>query len=135
MDTQEAIDQVNAAIFAPGWRISAQPASSLWPTEIVVIVFLDVFDTSYPSPDGEYRVPKTLGGMPHIIDVQHLNEETLACKLYDIIRDIRDHEDRETLRFRQSDGSFKAPLHPHTPRCDQTWVRWNELGVRELVAA
>lgn len=121
MDTETAAYIVSNSRFRPGWKFKAQ----VWNyREIMVTVTLDTHDTRYRTPRGTLTKPISMDSPPFFIDVTHLDESGLAYKiLKDIVKPIDDHEDREFLVFRQPDGTWESPVHPHTPEGQVSWAR------------
>ena len=118
MHTEDAVTLLNHTIYRPGWEITAREYDG---SRIEVTFRLDTVDTSQPSRSGQYLTRKVVESDVYI-NVAQLNADTL---LYEILRQahkIDEHEDREFLRVRQGDGTFKAPVHPHTAEGDGRWV-------------
>lgn len=118
MNSSDAAALVNRTIFRPGWKFSASYASA---TSIDVTFWLDTVDTSYPDSAGAYDVPKLID-QTVTIDVPGLGEHTLLALLLRYAHKMDDHEDREFLRVRQPDGTWKAPFHPHNDDGELAWL-------------
>lgn len=118
MQTEEALTQIRNTVFRPGCTITAEPYQY---GEIAVTFTLDTVDTSYTDDDGKFRTPLVTSTGTRI-QVTNLDEVGLCCALLDGIAEMDDHENREFLKVRQPDGSWKALLHPHTPEGELRWV-------------
>jgi hypothetical protein len=109
----------NDMAFWEGWRFSASPVSF---SALHVEVEIDTVDTSYPDADGRCRSQKiTLLRDFLIRDVGSLDENGIAYRVLKSAAEISEHEDREALKIRQPDGTWRAPLHPHTMDGELGW--------------
>lgn len=115
----EALAQIKNTAFREGWTFTARP---YYGDRIEVEFSIKTVDTSYPSADGICRIPKTIGDTV-VVDVSDMDEAALAYQLLDIAAQTNTHEDREFLQIRQPDGSWVAPLHPHTDSGNDKWDR------------
>lgn len=136
MRAYQAVDLINRTTFRPGWKFSAKPSgyyspysaysSDYYPGQesgstIDLMITIETVDTSYPGPDGTYTVPRTLHhDVPLDVD-RFETEDDLLRHLLRYVREIDEHEDRELLRVRQEDGSYKAPFHPHREDGERRW--------------
>jgi hypothetical protein len=128
MNTQEAIDLVNSTTFRPGWKISARAYPYSWSpgdTRIEVHYRTETVDTSYPDASGRYTRRIELANK-NVHDVEGKTGDQLLRAILNDVHRMDEHEDREFLRVRQGDGSWKAPFHPHTDEGDR---KWSESGV------
>jgi hypothetical protein len=121
MEAQEAINLVNHRLsFWKGWTFAALPYEG---TTILIATEIDTVDTSYPSSDGVCRsTPITLHDA-FTVDVSGLDEQGLCHRVIEFVADTHEHEDREALKVRQPDGTWVAPLHPHTVKGESGWQR------------
>jgi len=125
MDAWQAADLINRTIFRPGWKIDARV---LGDSAVDVEFRIETVDTSYPSPDGEYRMPKTL---VHAVQLDVRDTDLLGV-LRSLLREaheIDEHEDREFLRVRAG-SAWDAPFHPHKPMGEISW-QVSDDGTRE----
>lgn len=120
----EAVEQIRDTIFKPGWRFRA---SSVGLHRIKVELFVDTVNTSFPGPDGQYRVAHETGDEREI-DTYGLDSEALCYELLKMAAYMDTHENREFMRVRQPDGSWKAPLHPHNAKAE---LRWGRLAAKD----
>jgi hypothetical protein len=119
MKAHDAIKLVNGAVFKPGWRLVAD-YQSLYSIRLGFVI--DTVDTSTPDEQGRYTEQRTLGPA-RVIEVRDLEgEEDLAYEILKFAADMDTHENREFLRFRRPDGSWRAPLHPHTLDGELAWA-------------
>lgn len=118
MTPEQAVSTIKNMIFRPGWTLGARQLS---PEFIRVWADVDTVDTSYPDPDGSYRVRKPLRPEA-LIDVRDLNLSGLChAILTKLVAPFDTHENREFLQVRSAGGTFRAPLHPHTDDGQQAW--------------
>jgi hypothetical protein len=118
MMAREAVEQIRNTVFKPGWRISGYELDSSF---IMVQFVIETVDTSYPDADGTCRRPIRLGP-DTVINVRRLDEAGLAHELLRFAAQLDEHENREFLKIRQPDGSWHAPLHPHTDAGNEAWA-------------
>jgi hypothetical protein len=114
----EAAHHVNGMIFRPGWKFRAEPffgSSSL----VFIEAEITTVDTSYPSPDGEYQVPKVIT-LDTVLRVDELDLPGLCERIILWAESCDLHEDREFLRVWDG-GRWRAPLHPHTDEGQRAW--------------
>jgi hypothetical protein len=118
MRSHEAVRMVRNSVFKPGWRMEAE----VYGADLILFTFyIDTVDTSYPGPDGVCRREITLI-RDELMDVSRMRSvEDLFARIMRLAAETDVHEDREFLKFRQSDGSWVAPLHPHTPEGERAW--------------
>jgi hypothetical protein len=124
MQVSEAVETINNTVFKPGWKIEAVNFLDLM---VFMTITLETVDTGYPDADGVCRRPVTL---PHPVEFfpQGIEDEAaLFRRILTYTRQIDDHEDREFLKVRRPDGSWYAPLHPHTPEGNAAWERTGAL--------
>jgi hypothetical protein len=117
MRAYEAADLVAGTIFKPGWRFSARPRGTLVQVELDI----DTVNTSYPGPDGRYRVPLSTYD-EKLLNVDGMDEEDLCYELLKMAAGKDSHENREFLRVRRG-GRWVAPLRPHTDQGIRAWAR------------
>jgi hypothetical protein len=120
MQATEAVKQVRNSIFKPGWKFSA---TYLNESQISVNFTIRTVDTSYVDAAGNFYAAKTIGGEDVTITVTGLDEAGLCYELLKIAMATNFHEDREFMQVRQADGSWIAPLHPHTYQGEKDWQR------------
>ena len=118
MRAAEAVEQVRNSVFKPGWKMVAERYSG----DLIIFTFyIDTVDTSYPSPDGICRKHVTLV-RDAVWDVSRLDANGLDARILKLAAETDVHENREFLKHRQPDGSWYAPLHPHTVEGERAWV-------------
>jgi hypothetical protein len=120
MRADEAVRYVNGLAFKPGWRPIAEHYTY---SHIRIGFIIETVDTSYPDGDGICRDRITILGRDRLVDVTDLDEEGLCAEVLKCAADNDSHENREFLKARQPDGSWQAPLHPHTPAGNRAWDR------------
>lgn len=119
MSPEEAADLINNRfIFRKGWHFQASAGIR----EVYVTFWLKTEDTSVVSPIGEYTKQVELD-YPISFRTEGLDDAGVVYKLVSLIGQLQQHEDREFARVRQSDGSWKAPLHPHNPDGELAWMQ------------
>ena len=118
MRGSEAVRQIRNTAFKPGWEYQAVPFHD---DLVMVDLFIDTVDTSYPDADGICRRKTRIVGGTKVLDVSGLTETGLCFELLKLALDADEHEDREFLKVRQPDGSWYSPLHPHTPEGNRAW--------------
>jgi hypothetical protein len=116
MNQEAAVKAINDAVFKPGWRIGA----SRFGGELCIYFEIDTVDSSYSDADGTCRKEVMLPYV-RLIDVSRLDLNGIFYEILKMAAEINSHEDREFLRIRQEDGSWYAPLHPHTPEGIAAW--------------
>lgn len=121
MQASEAVRQIRDTIFKPGWSFSASAVDEY---KIRVYFTIHTVDTSYVDAVGNFYAPKTLSD-DFTMDVSALDEQGLCYQLLKVGMMTNFHEDREFMQVRQPDGTFRAPLHPHTYDGE---VGWQRLG-------
>lgn len=128
MKLTEAIELINHNMaYREGWHFTASDASGYFTeTTVVVSVKVDTVDTSYPDADGICRsVSATVGTSPFVLDVAGMDAAALCHAILKVAHgQIEEHESREFLKVRQPDGSWVAPLHPHTYEGEEAWNRY-----------
>lgn len=117
MKSSQAIEQIRNSVFKPGWEMEA---SSFGGDLIILTFYIHTTDTSYPDFDGVCRKPITLV-RDELVDVSPMDEVALCAAIICLADQIDIHEDREFLKVRQPDGSWKALLHPHTAAGERAW--------------
>lgn len=118
METMAAVSLVNSATFKPGWSFRAAPG--LVVGEIDVECTIRTVDTSRPSRDGEYVVPKVLED-EFSVKAARLTGMEILFFLLKRAREMDVHEDREFLRIPDGRGGWVAPFHPHTDDGNYLW--------------
>lgn len=126
MKIEQAIRQVSQTVFKPGWEVRAR-ASVLG--YLLVEFHIDTVDTSYPDADGVCRRPIRLL-RDRMLDVTGMNELDLCYALVRLASETDSHENREFLKIRRPDGTWRTPLHPHTTEGIKTWNRLEKAGSR-----
>jgi hypothetical protein len=118
VETQAAVSFINGMAFKQDWK----PYATYWMPGAVLAGFtIKTVDTSYPDADGVCRaVPLTLRPA-QVIRVRDLDETGLAYAMIRIAAEASQHEDREFLKVQKPDGSWVAPLHPHTLEGELAW--------------
>ncbi len=125
MRASEAVEIIRNSVFKPGWRMEAERYVG---GMIIFTFYIDTVDTSYPSPDGTCREHVTLV-RDEVWDVGPLHTtEDLFAKILALAAETDVHENREFLKVRQSDGTWKAPLHPHTADGQYAWAKRELAG-------
>lgn len=120
MDTQTALRVLRSTIFKPGWQIHAV---DLYAGHVYVQFLIDTVDTSKPSSDGAFRHRVEILPPGRVINVRNLRSvEELMFEVLKLAGMLDEHEDREFLQVRGSDGAYYAPLHPHTDQGRHDWV-------------
>jgi hypothetical protein len=120
MRADDAVRFVNGLAFKPGWR----PVAEVYTTGYIQISFLiETVDTSYPDGDGICRKPIRIFGQDKLVNVTSLDDEGLLAEVLKCAAENDEHENREFLKVRQPDGSWQAPLHPHTDAGNRAWRR------------
>lgn len=122
MDVNTACDLINVRMaFWQNWRLMARPSYAR-KDHIYVEGMIDTVDTSYPDRDGVCRSTKITIGTPVLdLDVTDLDVPGVCHAILKWAGEIGDHENREALKVLQPDGSWRAPLHPHTYDGEMTW--------------
>lgn len=124
MTPEQAIIEIENMVFRPGWKLHAIHNWLCDPGQVFVWADVKTWDTSYRAPDGTLTVRKDDLDPQALIDVTELDRAGLChAILIQLVRPFDDHEDREFLACRQPDGSWKAPLHPHTYDGELAWYR------------
>lgn len=121
MKASEAVAAVNGMIFRPGWKLSAREVRLYGPDHVRVVARVTTVDTSYPTPEGEYKVPLT-STLDTVLDVSDLDLAGLCHAIITWAEMTDPHEDREFLRIWDG-GRWTAPLHPHTEAGERAWER------------
>ena len=122
MQVTEAVDLINNRMaFWEGWQFRA---SHYYGTTLYVEVRIATVDTSYPDSDGVCRSRKINLRDGFTVDVARLDELGLLHRVLEYTAETHEHEDREALKVRQGDGSWVAPLHPHTDSGESAWRRF-----------
>ena len=122
MRADEAVRFVNGLAFKPGWR----PIAEHYTTGMIRVGFLiETVDTSYPDGDGICRDRISILGRDRLVSVTDLDEAGLLYEVLMCADDNDKHENREFLKVRQPDGSWEAPLHPHTGAGNRAWDRYS----------
>jgi len=123
MKAAEAVELLHRLTFRPGWLITGTTEGVEQPgKEYVLVEFMIMtVDTSFPNVTGRYTIPKML--MPEFkVDVARMTPYLFLDAILRQVHELDVHEDREFLRVRQDDGSWKAPFHPHTPQGELDWL-------------
>lgn len=118
MNSSTAVEYVRNLVFKPGWRVTAE---SYGPGHVYLTMYIDTVDTSYPDPDGVCRKTITLV-RERRVETGNLDLEGLCYQVISLGVQTDVHEDREFLKVRQPDGSWHAPLHPHTREGNRAWL-------------
>ena len=118
MTPEQAVAEVNGMVFKPGWRVQAEPFG---PVKVIVTMYIDTVDTSYPDPDGVCRKTVTLY-RETIFNPDGMDLEAVCYQVLMLGVQTDIHEDREFLKVRRADGTWFAPLHPHTPQGERAWL-------------
>jgi hypothetical protein len=119
MQAHQVCAIVNASAFKPGWRIRAAD----WDTSVYLAIEIDTVDTSYAASDATCRRPVTLLRDGTLYPAHLHSAEAVLAAVLAVTREIDLHEDREFLRVQLPDGSWYAPLHPHTDAGKAAWAR------------
>jgi hypothetical protein len=134
MKADEAVRFVNDLAFKPGWR----PVAEAYAGGIIRLGFLiETVDTSYPGRDGVCRDKIRILGQDTLVSVTGLDENGLLAEVLKCAAENDEHENREFLKVRQPDGSWHAPLHPHTREGESAWQYARErikLRERDLLS-
>jgi hypothetical protein len=118
MTPEQAVTEVNGMVFKPGWRVTAE---RFGPRKVLVTMYIDTVDTSYPGEDGQCRKNVQLY-RERIFDPAQMDLEAVCYQVLVLAAQTDVHEDREFLKVRRADGSWYAPLHPHTPQGTRAWL-------------
>lgn len=123
MQAREAIEQISNTTFKPGWSFTATPGYG--DNEVYVSLTIRTVDTSYTMANGTFPVSITTGDS-RVFNVGHMDRDKLCYHLLQFAAEADSHENREFLKIRQADGSWYAPLHPHTHEGQMSWhqQRW-----------
>ena len=105
-------------VFKPGWRVQAE---RFGPVKVMLIMYIDTVDTSYPDTDGVCRKTTTLY-REKIFDPASMNLEGVCYQVAMLGIETDVHEDREFLKVRRADGTWYSPLHPHTTQGERAWL-------------
>lgn len=124
MRAVDAVRFVEGLAFKPGWQPTAEVYSSGGLVELSFII--RTVDTSYPDPDGVCRRQITIYGRQRMVNVTAMDEDDLLAEVLKCAADNDSHENREFLKVRQPDGSWEAPLHPHTYEGERAWQQRQE---------
>jgi hypothetical protein len=111
MTPDEAVVLVNGSVFKPGWKFYALADG---PDAILLGLVIETVDTSYPGHDGICRRPARLAPDKKIEGVGGMDEAGLLYAMLKFAAGLDSHENREFLKVQRPDGSWVAPLHPHT---------------------
>jgi hypothetical protein len=117
MKASEAVAQVNASVFRPGWKPFAE---EYFGTRVIVGFDIDTVDTRYPGDNAEYPVKIKLRPT-RVLDAARLTPALLDYRLLQLAHELDVHEDREFLQRRQPDGTWSAQFHPHTRDGELAW--------------
>ncbi len=128
MRASEAVEIVRNSVFKPGWRMHAANYSQ----DLILFTFyIDTVDTSYPDADGVCRKHITLV-RDDLFNVSAMRTAgDLFARILKLSAETDVHEDREFLKHRQPDGSWHAPLHPHTREGQHSWAK-REIAGRSI---
>lgn len=132
MRAEDAVRFVEGLAFKPGWQPTAEVVSYAGLVELSFII--RTVDTSYPDPDGVCRTQITIYGRQRVVNVTYLDETDLLAEVLKCAADNDQHENREFLKVRQPDGSWHAPLHPHTREGNRAWDRRQEPAPKTSAA-
>jgi hypothetical protein len=124
MKVTEAVRFVEGLAFKPGWQPTAEVYTASGLVELSFII--RTVDTSYPDPDGVCRRQITIYGQQRLVNVRDMDETDLLAEVLKCAADNDMHENREFLKVRQPDGSWHAPLHPHTNAGNRAWDQRKE---------
>jgi hypothetical protein len=105
--------------WAPGWSVTAR--TSPWATfasnevlsRLIVTLAKVSRNSSEPAADGTYSEPWTLQFPLAVPDFAMKDKDALMFWVLEKINWCDEHENREFARYRQPDGSWYAPFHPH----------------------
>jgi hypothetical protein len=128
MNPYEAVRFVNGLAFKPGWRPVAEVIRG---NNILISFLIETVDTSFPDADGICRRQIGIFGRERRVNVLGMDEEGLLCEVLRCAADNDEHENREFLKVRQPDGSWHAPLHPHTDAGNRAWADHNQVPTNE----
>lgn len=124
----EAVEQIRNTAFKPGWRFEASPYGG---DLVMVELLVSTVDTSYPDADGICRRKITILGGDKVLNVRNLDESGVCYELLRLADEADEHENREFLKVRQPDGSWVAPLHPHTREGNRRWDQLSQPVLRD----
>jgi hypothetical protein len=119
MEVDTALAIINEQlVFAPGWKISAEPFTHRFESGIKVCVTYPACATERKEAPAGY--PRLIEARADFVIVLHCDrEETLLRQLLEeVIMPIQCHEAREMLRLKPS---FWAPFHPHRNGGMERW--------------
>jgi hypothetical protein len=130
MQASEAVRIIKGMVFKPGWRMEATDLGT--DTTVYVRFLIDTVDTSEITPDRffprEITLVRDFRDIPELlIDVRDLDLERLSAVLVKAATDIDIHENREFLQVQRPDGTWYAPLHPHTAQGNRAWAAYGEI--------
>jgi hypothetical protein len=118
MKAQEAVAQVNATKFKPGWRPVARERGGY----TVEIGFdIETVNTSDRDASGEFNRPYRISPT-RTVSVEHFTETMLDYVLLKLAGELDEHENREFLARRSASGKWEATLHPHTYDGELSWL-------------
>lgn len=115
-------------VFKPGWKITAEHFGG---SLVLLTIYIDTVDTSYPDEDGVCRRQIRLV-RDRFINVAGLDLDGLCFQVLSLAAETDVHENREFLKVRQPDGTWKAPLHPHTTQGEAAWQENLESATSRL---
>ena len=118
MTPEQAVAEVNGMVFKPGWRVLAE---RFGPVKVMVTMYIDTVDTSYPEADGVCRKTVTLY-REKMFDPARMDLEAVCYQVVMLAAQTDVHEDREFLKVRRADGTWYSPLHPHTTQGERAWL-------------
>lgn len=123
MTPDEIVREVRGMVFKPGWSLSAQPYLGMF---VLVELFIDTVDTSFPDADGICRKRVRLY-RDTLLDPKEITSiEDICHAILKLANETDEHENREFLKVRRPDGSWYAPMHPHTTEGESAWKRRQE---------
>lgn len=135
MTPREAAELIESVIFRPGWTFVAT-ADGMPAGLVQVLTRIETVDTSYPSPMGNYKVPRAIRRDFTVQVSDSDTREDVLLKLLDEVHAIDVHEDREFLRVpgRGNDHlhGWYAPLNPHHVPGILAWLTAHDRAKREL---
>jgi hypothetical protein len=120
LTTEAAAAFINVdTTWAPGWSVSAVASTGMMYgsndaySHLLVTLRKTSRDSSSPSATGTYHEPWELTFPLAVPDFAMEDKDALVFWLLEKITWCDEHENREFARYRQEDGTWYAPFHPH----------------------
>lgn len=120
MDVEHACKLLNDELIYPhGWQVVAKSATHLHGGTVHVSVRYPGVKTGPDEAPQGYPTPNINFAGFFLVVGDLVNDDDLArLFLVDVLRKVREHEDREQLRWR---ATLRSPFHPHTVDGRAAW--------------